>query len=500
MPRTRNVTRSQWDAATSSTNNTRNRNQNENNIEESEKENAGRQSSRATRSQARTGGRTGLLGASNIAVLGATTAATNKTKGEKAAKLKTASKGKGVPPSAPIKRKKQPLQDITAEFLPAQAESANRGEDVFAEGVDEDARTSANANVVVAAMPQPEVTSASVIPAPKFTSPLPPSSPPSNLTVSPSLHPISSAPKLVDNFHFSSSHSIPQAPYDPWQEFDDARLAYEESTGKVSSNSDPFGFVSLERKLKVEREAAAIFASDQDHEDAALILVADTSSPRPVRRLKRSLQDENELLEAVEEVHDHPHYTTPPTPHKDKQKRRRMSHEGHDVFSPCSSSVETSPSPSKASTRKRPQPILSNDPLDKFNEALDRSYEQGMTSEAGIQEKEASTVDPDTVSRNLRSREKRRLHLEFEEDQSEKHGSNKVVVKGKGKSAKKPVSKSRSATIKKNATKKEEESDAEHHSEHEDLNEKWERERQERVEYFKRLESYEVEKEDVFLI
>lgn len=136
MPRPGNiVTRSQRDAPGSTSNTstrTRNRSQNKNNIQESEKENAGRQGSRATRSYPRTGARTGLLGAStNIAAVGATTENMVKVKGNDAFEVKTASKGKRVPPPAAVKRKKLPLQDITAEFLPA-PEVANREEDAQA--------------------------------------------------------------------------------------------------------------------------------------------------------------------------------------------------------------------------------------------------------------------------------------------------------------------------------------------------------------------------------
>lgn len=168
------------------------------------------------------------------------------------------------------------------------------------------------------------------------------------------------AEKHFDNFCFSPALPILHEPHDPWQEFDadacHAGIQDSDDSGKVSSNTDPFGFISLERKLKDEREAPATLASDQDQdgEDAdALLLVADTSSPRPVRRLKRSLQYEAELPESAEEEHDHLHLhrlcITPSTPHKKNQKRRRMSYEGHDVFSSfsSSSSVETSPFPSK---------------------------------------------------------------------------------------------------------------------------------------------------------
>uniref|UniRef100_A0A8H7Y3X6 Uncharacterized protein n=1 Tax=Psilocybe cubensis TaxID=181762 RepID=A0A8H7Y3X6_PSICU len=497
MPKTRNVTRSQWDAAnTASTSGSRTRRQNVNSMAGSEKENAGPSGTRETRSQARAAGRTGLLAGSNIAVLGQITPTTNKVQADKTtAKNKTISKGKGIRPPPALKRKKQPLQDITAEFLPAQAEAANRGEEApvhdGADGV-VGSRPTETTNVV-ASFASPDIIAASAIPVPKFTSPLPPSSPPSAHYASPSMRPISSAPVLLDNVTFPSTHSAAQDVDEPWQDEDIGNHDSEASVGPLSSNSDPFGFVSLERKLKADREAAALLVSGHDHEEEAVVLVAETSSPRPVPRLKRSLEnEEDEPSKAVEEIHDQVHYATPPTPHKDKQKRRRMSHEGHDIFSPCSSSVEPSPSPTKASARKLPTQALSNNPLDKFNEEFERSFEALKGSQLDL----TTTVDPDAVSRNLRSREKplRRLQLGREEEDR----SNKLVVKSKGKSAQKPVSKSRSAAMRKRPTSKQVANIVNVHEE--ESEESWERARQERIEYFKRLESYEVEKEDVFLI
>ncbi|KAF8959947.1 hypothetical protein BDZ97DRAFT_1922553 [Flammula alnicola] len=507
MPKTRNVTRSQWDAANAShASTTRSRKENENG-DDSEKENGVRQG-RATRSQT-TRGRTGVLGAVNT-----TTTVLGQPKG---AKLKTAARGKGKPTAAPLKRKKQPLQDITDQFLPA-PEAANRGAEH--QNLDEDDITAAHdepANIVAALSPV-DTPVASRLPAPKFTSPLPPSSPPIELPSSPVHRLQSFDTKLAVAQPGSPAPSIPQETYDPWQEFDNAHPESQDSPAPANSNSDPFGFVALERKLKVERETAITLGPDHDHDADAdqesdgleHILVADTSSPRPVRRLKRPLYDNADEAEhhadeddasdtGIPPVLPHVHYATPPTPHKDKQKRPRLSHEGHDVFSPCSSSVESSPSPTKASARKRPCPDLREDALDQFNDELEGSHEveeglekkKAKTSKRTRQAAQGNDVNSDAIARNLRSRDKRRVH---NEDESESHDDltkrSRAPVKIKG--AKKPVSKSRSAAARKEK--------ADTIVEEEDHDEKWERARQERVEYFKRLEDYQVEKEDVYLI
>lgn len=459
MPKTRNVTRSQWDAAkTSTTTSTtkkttsRKRNENENKGYDSEKENLGRQAPNATRLHSRARARAGLgVSNPNIPVLGATTTTNLKT----AAKGKTASKGKGVPPSGPVKRKKMPLEDITAEFLPA-PEALNRGELTQEESVADDAppQDEMAVNVVVATAPPPEPIPAVVPPTPKFNSPLPPSSPPSELIQSPRL-PQPSAPQFYDNFDAASSHSIPQATFDPWQEFDDANLPSYDEPKNVSSNSDPFGFVALERKLKADREAALLMAPDCDFDDADQILEADTSSPRPVRRLKRSssVQDE-EAPEETAIVIPHPHFATPPTPHKD-HKRRRMSHPGHDIFSPCTSSVESSPSPTKASSsRKRPQQDMGEDPLDQYNEEVDRSYTLELASkkakvdnaadeEADAQNDESSIHLGNSILQSLRPREKRRS-VDIDAEQGNKRAKKPTTSQN----TKKSSSKSRSATTK----------------------------------------------------
>jgi hypothetical protein len=430
MPKTRNVTRVQWDSANASHGSaTRSRKDKENGYE-SEKENGSRQVNRATRSQT-TRGRTGILGAP----LGSATAGLGQPKGSKLSggtptKTQTATKGKGKPKAAPLKRKKMPLQDITAQFLPA-PEPANRGIDHQNLTEEELAAVHAEPANIISTLAPVEAPLMNRLPAPKFTSPLPPSSPPSPVLSSPIRVAHDQLPKsLFAAPPVSPIQSLPRETYDPWQSFDDAHPAAQSSPPAQNSSSDPFGFVALERKLKAERETFLAQYHDHDadaageYDELEHVLVADTSSPRPVPRLRRS-QYAHDIDEREEDednnvpsdpvlppaVLPHVHYATPPSPHKDKQKRRRLSHEGHDIFSPCESSIESSPSPTKTSARKRSFQDTREDPLDEFNDELERSQnidlEEGQVGKKTRRTTTENDAEPDVASRNLRPRVKK---------------------------------------------------------------------------------------------
>ncbi|CAA7260397.1 unnamed protein product [Cyclocybe aegerita] len=468
MPKTRNVTRSQRGAANPSQSTRRN---NAENIvgHESEKENAGQ----ANRGQTRTHRRPTLGGTTTT-----TTSVSRGPGGKTATRPKVPPKGK---PTAQLKEKKLPLQDITSQFLPA-TEAMNRGESHHT--VDDEPQD-VGEPTIAALPPASEV----AVPAPPaFASPLPPSSPPSELS-----SPFYTRQEIAATLSavlFSPTKPESRVAHDPWQELDDARPASRRHT-PGSSGSDPFGFVALERKLKKDRKAVAPHddAPADDDDDLGEVLVADTSSPRPVRRLKRVHDDEP--LPEVEEggsddaepVVSHPHFPIPDTPHKDKQKRRRLSHEGHDVFSPCSSSIQSSPSPTKASARKVPRPTPHEDPLEEFNEEVERSFA----------EEAVPAASDDAIAKHLRPRAKPSAAALTNDGEQEHADRKKTKSSNKAKTpAKKPASKSRRAPAKKQEKAVEEDG--------EDVEEKWERERQERVEYFKRLDDYKVEKEDVYII
>lgn len=369
MPRTRNVTRAQWDAANALNSTTATKDQNHGC--ESEKENEGRPATRATRSQTRTGSNR-VLGSTTTANLRISTASKGPeiTVSAKTSKVKGKAKAK-APPS---KRKKLPLQDITSQFLPA-PEAVNRGEENEAGGH----------NIL-----QPTVLISHT--APKY-SPLPPSSPPSAITFS------SQYPKINPNpswLGLSSENNF-------WNQFDDDRPASHGSLSVLSSNSDPFGFIALERKLKVERAAALSPLKRHHHqyesdEELGEVLVADTSSPRLVRRLKGPLYQGDPTLPAMSE---YPHYATPPTPHKDKKKRQRLSHEEDHIFSP-SSSIPSTPSPSKPSVQKRAQEAGKEDTL-KHNFKGNRGVEGVFrkTRNRTVNDEPSPTSKPTTTTLEL---------------------------------------------------------------------------------------------------
>ena len=463
MPRTRNVTRAQWDAA-NATNSITTGDHNHNHGCESEKENEGRLATRATRSQTRTGNYGNrVLGSLTTANLRISTTSKGPENTVSANTIKV--KGKGRATVRPPKRKKLPLQDITSQFLPA-PEATNRGEEN------------------------------EVDPAPTYLdSPLPPSSPPSAITSSPQY------PKILHNPNpswLSSEHNL-------WNQFDDSP-ASQGNPSVISSSSDPFGFVALERKLKVERRAAVPplkrhHQEDESDEELGLVLVADTSSPRLVRRLKRSsYQGDSPFPPAIS---DHPNYATPPTPHKEK-KRPRLSHEGGRVFSPSSSSMPSTPSPSKPPVQKQAgrEDILENSL--KGNQEVEGVFGRTRNRNArGIVKGEPSA----TLKATKTPLELRKSLDDDAETEEEQVDPKRAKVAKSKKDPKKP----RSAGTKKSKEKPVKKNDDEDYEEVCFLTgsgysiklteyQKWERERQERAAYFKRLEGYQVEKEDVCVI
>ncbi|KAF8802642.1 hypothetical protein BYT27DRAFT_7260936 [Phlegmacium glaucopus] len=494
MPRTRNVTRAQWDAANAS-NSTTTRDQNHG--FESEKENEGRTATRATRSQTRTRSNGNRVG------LGSTTPASLRIstlpKGLENTANTTKAKGKGKAKAPPPKRKKLPLQDITSQFLPA-PEAANRGEENEAaeHGILEQIENSVNfaSPLSLAQGLGGGALVPMMLPAPTYLdSPLPPSSPPSEMTSSPQY------PKILPE---SNTLWVGLSSYKEennlWIEFDDGRPASHGSPSVISSSSDPFGFVALERKLKAQRTAAASSPLKRHHhqdefdEDLGRILVADTSSPRLVRRLKRPLYQGNSPLPRAISEHPHPHYATPPTPHKDKKKRQRLSCEEDGVFS-SSSSMPSTPSPSKPSAQKRALDAGREDTLDELTDKLNGNREVGSAfrktrnrTGRGIVKGEPSTTSKSTMAP---------LELGAAlDDDAETEGEQVDPKRAKATESKINTKKSRSTGTKK--VKKEKA--VERNDNDNDYAEKWEQERQERAAYFKRLEEYQVEKEDVYVI
>ncbi|KAF5317337.1 hypothetical protein D9611_003666 [Ephemerocybe angulata] len=538
MPRTRNVSRSQWDAANAQRNS---RGTKKENAVDQEKENAGR----VTRASTRTGSRGGPLGAS----------------GPSATALTTKGKGKEKPPSKGTKTttEKLPLQDITARFLPA-PESANRGypqpglEMLLAQPTQGTAASPLN---LLASTERPQRVSASTTrrtAGPGYPSSLPPSSPPSMSSAAahregenneepsdlPALPPSPPLPNLSRRLFTHHESSDEARPYDAWNEFDYVVSEADRPARPLPTPraSDPFGFFALEKKLEAERgdgedEEEIVDGheadEDDDEEAAGQILVADTSSPRPVRRLKHKYVVEAIINEGEEqrvyEEEDGVHFQ-PPTPHKTVDRTRysyAATHVDEELSSPAPSS-SGSPSPSKrrmpsSAKRKAASAREEDDGVYEEEESrLEASPSQKVPGKK--QAKLASEVDNEGEGEERSEPPRRQLRSRTSARQQEMHqkvgessktaetttrkgratkrdgGAAAPGKKTKGTGAKGTKSTSSKVKGKKKAATT---SNKAHEVVDPDM-EEWERERQARLEYFRKLEEYDYETENVYVV
>ncbi|KAJ2918268.1 hypothetical protein MD484_g2131, partial [Candolleomyces efflorescens] len=509
MPRTRNVSRSQWDAANARRDS---RASKENGYDENEKENAGR----ATRASTRAGSRRTVLGAPSSAV--ATTT-----------KAKAKGKGKEKPPSKGTltKTEKLPLQDITKRFLPA-PESANRGypQSEVAEaithgpsastlhfstvggqsmgaGASRHASTSRAANAYPSSLPPSSPPSAS----PVVVAPLQPLEENDSPAGLPALPPSPVVPiETLSRRLFAHAEADEERPYDAWDEFDYVVKESDRPSRPVPAprSSDPFGFLTLERKLKEERENEpdedGDEEEDEDEEAAGLILVADTSSPRPVRRLPRHLVlnnawgSEDVPHEAEEEVEEEEEElrSFPPTPHKSRARARHSCAGNPDdhLFSPHPSSCPSSPSPSKPATSSAKRKAAASHIFEEEEEEEEPVGDSSFMSQKIPGKKQArleSDGEETSTRRQLRSRS---VHQKAESSKATSAGAER-----KGRSAKRSegagaATKKGRSKAKKRGPNKVEDPDME----------EWEHERQVRLDYFHQLEEYEFETENVYVV
>lgn len=493
-------------------------------------------------------------------------------------------KGKGrekPPPKGTLtKTEKLPLQDITSRFAPAYAPT-NRGEDVPRE---EEAQEPREGSVVASPSPldpsgstlvQPPAASrtrltsnaiATARPAAAtatYPSSLPPSSPPSVSSIGPApqqpllptlqdeegdpsdlpLLPPSPVLPNVNRRLFTHVESADEdRPYNPWNEFDDVVRSDEDATRsqvapRQHRTSDPFGFFALEEKLEAEREEqhaedeeiagdATIIEEDEvdDEEAGGEILVADTSSPRPVRRLRHK---HKYVIEAVlpdslgaGEGGEEGTPRLPPTPVKTVD-RRRFSYgavavmDDEQLFSPHASSCASSPSPLKRRTELQdvyasPTAIGKRKAVLEEQDADEDPYEEETSlsdlgtpsqkvpgrKQARVGAEEGSVVGVQT-RRQLRSRTVGVQHQKEETASTSVVDMKKTAATTtrksrttKGEEKKGAKAKGKSSKSKKESNNVQEESDME----------QWERERQKRLEYFKELEEYDYETENVYVV
>ncbi|TEB38073.1 hypothetical protein FA13DRAFT_1785908 [Coprinellus micaceus] len=437
MPKTRNVSRSQWDAADTK----RKTRSAKENAGDCEKENKGR----VTRASNRAG--------SGRPVLGASTTQTTTAKG----------KGKEKPPGkgSLTKVEKLPLQDITSRYLPA-PESANRGHAQL--GVDFDAAAQAGSI---------RVTATSLGTANK------------KLQISPSYHLHLLYLMFAEGSSLKSqSHRWNPESYNAWGEFDHVVQESDRSSRPAPTprNSDPFGFFALEKKLEVEREHQVEIEAE-DEEAGGEILVADTSSPRPVRRLPK-----HKYVIEAEVAHHQPSSDDdfshlPPTPQKtvDRTRYSFTTREVDDeqLYSPGPSSCPSSPSPSKprlsltSSTKRKART---------FDDEVDEVAAQ--SSPGSKQPRLEAGVEEEGNRRQLRSRIVKVEELE----------TSTAVGEDKGKRKARPTK-----TVKKGLKKGKSKASSNVAPEDSDMDE-WERERQVRLEYFRELEEYDFETENVYVV
>ncbi|KAF5320895.1 hypothetical protein D9619_002119 [Psilocybe cf. subviscida] len=562
-----------------------------------EKENTGRVA-RSTRTHVTPG--VGVLattafGSSNVS----TNVNSNSILGSKKAAVLADAKLKR-PTVTKRKVKKQPLQDVTAQFVASgMGEGANRAGTAY-ELLDEEdilALRAEPGNEAVLEGPAGErrVATATTPGRGRATSPLPPSSPPSDYRLPSSLNfaavPLASRPVGPA----SPARSIPYE-YNPWDSFDSAPpvgspsrpvavvVESKQQDENEVDREDPFGFAALERKLKANRaemghedrpEQGYHHEAEEEDEDMDHVLVADTSSPRPEgmlrrrrRNLKRALEDELDAedheaalaasspvlprpIRAVilsspvraaiaaagpastpaEDEPVHAHFATPPTPHKENHKRRRISavpNVDEDVFGPCvatSSSSSSpgrvaaeSPSPTKGSVRRPAATVArvaaraadtgdgvaaalnadASDALDVFNAVLDERESQ----EAAVEEKEEEGEN-EVVGRSLRPRVSRTIVAATADDATatrEKKARSASRGRGRGRGLARGASRSRGRGASRSKSTRPARAEDDKDGEEVDHDEKFEREREARVAYFRGVDEYEVETEDVYLV
>ncbi|EAU91887.1 hypothetical protein CC1G_04654 [Coprinopsis cinerea okayama7 len=590
MPRTRNVSRSQWDAANAMHNA---RGRENGGHDDSEKENT---TGRVTRSRARGSTANPTTTTTGRTVLGSlSTTRPSASTGPS----KTQTRGKGKPPSKGTKTKteKLPLQDITSRYLPA-PESENRGH-AQPSGFGEPE----NLNISMAGLSTFSWTGAADEVGPSrrtrstrntnrnpYPSSLPPSSPPSvssNHNAGPSHsqsnHPHHSLPVLsrspspfLDNVSrrlFGPADTIAEEGqeeerhqggqehrhvYDAWQDFDfvvpeselcGARAG--SSKAQVSpTNSDPFGFFALERKLKEGRE------KDEDEEVEGVVLVKETSpfAAPQARPSSPGLEYTDPPEDPYDDHHenDNEHASTfnhpllahsesfflpptPPTPQKKRDRRRSSRHgfefnlqEEDEIFNPRPSSCPSSPSPSKRSSVKRKAVAVDSDA---FNDEVDAEADstpqaqrqrRPVRKQARTEQKEEEKGDDGVGDDDGRGREGERVlrrskrgRTSIKRGEDGEGRDNEVGSSRRSRSRNATKSESNANTRTRSSARKSTRSQAAPvkekktrsrkaaailPSDDSDAEAKRERERQARLEYFRKLDEYEVETENVYVI
>ncbi|KAJ7496766.1 hypothetical protein FB451DRAFT_1386132 [Mycena latifolia] len=228
--------------------------------------------------------------------------------------------------------------------------------------------------------------------------------------------------------------------------------ADEDAENRAPTNlSDPFGFFAVERRLKAERAVQPL-------------------QPAPLRA-SRSTDDKERDDGRV----------MPSTPHKPKPGKRRLS-AAADALSPAATSGASTPSPVKPGEGLRPRASLDTVDMD-TNRELFPAQPTLVDNDDG---------DDGAPPRRKKRRPSPEVALPPRRSTRAPSKAEKDVAKPQPKArAKKAPTKTRAAG-KKKATENNDLDD--------DQQEKFEAERQARLEYFRKLEDYSFEKENVYVV
>ncbi|KAH6910290.1 hypothetical protein BKA70DRAFT_1272661 [Coprinopsis sp. MPI-PUGE-AT-0042] len=262
---------------------------------------------------------------------------------------------------------------------------------------------------------------------------------------------------------------------DAWKEFDfavpdsDARQSRPRATPR---NSDPFGFFALERKLEAEREEEAV---------GAIVLVKDTSPGLEYT------DDHAEGTASLPSICPHYH---PPHKRGVIPRRESFTSNADHLFSTPASSCPSSPSPTK------PQAPSSKRKAADFDAIHDEPA--GSTPHVPRQPKRVEVVEEQEAKPVLRRSQRGHKKPVEEEDAAEPQpGPSRKLCSTKPLTTTK---RTRSKVKKETTTKSKKSAPAILPEDDSDAEEKRELERQARLAYFRELDEYKVETENVYVI
>ncbi|RDB25160.1 hypothetical protein Hypma_007987 [Hypsizygus marmoreus] len=310
--------------------------------------------------------------------------------------------------------------------------------------------------------------------APAIPSSLPPSSPPSASSRDPELY--------VDNRSTSSNYGDenvdPNLELPRFEREPGPSNALDEDAGPLDT-SDPFGFFVVEKKLKALRARPSYIEKQQLRYRAA--------PPPPI---------DTALIPG--------HLVTPPTPRKRRGKRRALaspSISNPDVFSPRTTSMPSSPSPSKPSSRKGKEKAAAKE--EKGGSDTEMGSDLAVTPQPRrptkrLRRQGTSKEIAEAPDRPVLRRSGRRTTATMDNAKAADDGDGSHVRVTRRKRTAATSSRTKPSGEKRQPKGKGKASAAT--QEDDEQREKWELERQERLEYFRKLEDYQVEKENVYVV